>query len=395
MDSFVLDFHSKIFFGLGSEEQIGTVLRQAGLHRILIHYDAIAEQLGLLEKIRGLLMEQDLYTAMLGGVRANPSLSLVRQGIQRCLAEKIDCVVAIGGGSVMDSAKAIVIGAGNPEIDIWDCYEGRIPAPVKALKLAVVPTTAATGSETNASSVLSNDETQGKRSLFCDASRSSFAFMDPGLLYTLPKFQRSCTVADIYVHSHERYCAHHGENMITDTCSEGNMRVLLDQGRRFVEQADDYQAASEVMFAGTHAYLTCGLGGPFDWGTHNLAHEISGHFHDRTHAATITAMWGSWASYVCQYNVPRFAQYARRVFDIQVADDAQAALRGIEETVTFFRDLGMPTTVREMMGRQFTTAEIEAMAESCTYFGRRPTIGKLKELDRQDIVRIYTMANEL
>ena len=392
MNSFELDFHTKMFFGPGVEKQIGDVLVGDGISRVMVHYDKTAAEIGLLDRICKPIRDKDIKMILLGGVRPNPDIAVVRKGIEECRVNNIQCVIAVGGGSTIDSSKAIVVGTGNSDTDVWDYYDGLVPAPAKALKLVTVPTTAATGSETNASSVLSNGPL--KRSFYCDASRARFAFMNPELLYTLPKTQRRCTVADIFVHTHERYCAHHGENRIADACSEGNMRVLLECGEKFVDQSMDYQAASEVMFAGSFAYMTCGLGGPFDWSTHNLAHEVSGHLSELTHAMTVTAMWGSWAKYVVKDNTPRFAQFARNVHGVQSNDEMEAALLGIDKTIAFFNEtLKLPTSLTELSGRPFSKEEINSFADSCIFSGRRPTIGKLKELDRNDIVNIYNMAN--
>ncbi|WP_010166425.1 iron-containing alcohol dehydrogenase [Candidatus Epulonipiscium viviparus] len=393
MNSFELNFNTKIAFGKGVDDKVGETLSRDNVKNALVCYDVVAEKKGLLDKIVKQLQENSINVTLFSDIRSNPELKLVYKAIDICHKNSIDCLVAIGGGSVLDSCKAIAVGAANPDIDIWDCYLGKIPSPPTAIKIAAIPTTAATGSETNPSSVLSNDATAQKRSLFSDASRPAYAFMNPEQLYTLPLMQRNCTVVDIFVHTHERYCASRGENKVSDTCSEGNMKTLLEVGPTFIKETDNYDAASEIMWAGTNAYLSGGLGGKFDWSTHNLGHEISGHYHDKIHATTITTMWGYWAKYVCDANVERFAQFARNVFGVSNCNDKEAATEGIERTINFFKEYNMPTSITELMGRKFTSDEINELVDSCTYNGERKTIGALKPLDKNDILAIYNMAN--
>lgn len=391
MNGFELCFTTKIIFGKDAETCIGKKLKEEGVARVLLHYDDIAEKLGLLQRVGSYLEEEGIETVRHGGVVPNTSLSVIRAGIRKCLDCKVDCVVAIGGGSTMDSAKAICVGAANPDVDIWECYEGTFK-PVKALKMAVVQTTAATGSETNASSVVMNEDGNLKRSLYCEASRADYAFMNPEILYTLPRFQRACTIADILSHTFERYFTQHGENEISDQCAEGLMRTLYRISGTFLDEARDYQSASEIMWAGTSAYLYCGLGGPFDWGTHNMGHELSGMF-EKTHAATITALWPSWTRYTYTGNIDRYARYATHVLGLPASTPAQQAKAAIDLTESYFRTWGLPTTLPALIGRPLTPQELDLLTDNCMFHGKRQTVGNHTKLTRPEVHQIYTLAN--
>lgn len=390
MNGFELQFTTKIIFGKDAETSIGRQLKSEGVTSVLIHYDSAAEKLGLLDRVQGYLTEEGIQVFLHGGVVPNTSLSVIREGIEKCIRHGIDCVTAIGGGSAIDSAKAVCVGAANPDVDIWDCYEGKFK-PDKALKMAVVLTTAATGSETNPSSVVMKEEGKLKRSLYCEASRADYAFMNPEILYTLPKFQKACTISDILSHVFERYFTQHGENMISDQCSEGMMRVLYQLSHRFLNETD-YSSASELMWAGTSAYMYCGLGGPFDWGTHNMGHELSGMF-EKTHAATITAMWGTWARYVYQRNLSRFARYAKAVLGISEGSEQETALAGIERTEQYFKEWGMPVSIPQLLGRKLEEEEIQMLTDKCMFFGERDTVGNYMKLEYEDVRSIYNIAN--
>lgn len=391
MNGFELYFTTKIIFGKNAEMEIGKKMKEEGVEKVLLHYDQIAEQLGILQRVETYLNAEGISTIRHGGVVPNTKLSVIRSGINKCLDYGVDCVTAIGGGSAIDSAKAICVGTANPQVDIWDCYEGKFK-PVTAIKMAVVLTTAATGSETNASSVVMNEEEGLKRSLYCEASRADYAFMNPEILYTLPRFQRACTIADILSHTFERYFTQHGENRISDQCSEGMMRTLYELSGTFLDDPKNYDVTSEIMWAGTSAYMYCGLGGQFDWGTHNMGHELSGMF-EKTHAATVTALWCSWARYTYKNNIKRYARYADKVLHITGTTEEAAAIAGIEKTVEYFKKWGMPVDLKELMGRKLTGEELDSLTEKCMFNGRRETVGNCEKLKREDVRRIYGLAN--
>ena len=383
---------TQVVFGRDTEKQVGEMLRSLGGSRILVIYGGgSVVRSGLLARVADAMNACGLCFFTKGGVKPNPRLSFVKEAIDEYRSESIDFLLAVGGGSVIDSAKFIAHGLANPAVDVTDIWLKKT-AITKSLPVGVVLTIPAAGSETSDSAVLSDDiGVNGKRGLGTPLNRPSFAIMNPALAGTLPAYQVACGVSDIMMHTLDRYF-NPLANELTDALAEALLRTVIFYGPQAVESPDNYDAMSEIMWAGSlsHNGLT-GLGGIKDFAPHQLGHELSA-AHDVAHGASLAAIWDSWAVYVCPDNVGRFARYARKVWGICESDDEMAAAAGIQATRDFFKSIGMPTSVTECVGKQ-TDRQLSRLAHGCSY-GRTRTIGSLRELDFDDMLTIYSMANK-
>ena len=383
---------TKVVFGKHAEEQVGRLTAEQGAKKALVHFGGqSAQKSGLLDRVVESLHAAGVETVLLGGVKPNPRLSLVYEGIDLCRKEGVDFLLAVGGGSVIDSAKAIGYGLAN-EGDVWDFYEKK-RQPSACLPVGVVLTIAAAGSEMSDSSVITKEEGGLKRSVKSDLSRPRFAVMNPELTYTLPPYQTASGCTDILMHTMERYFTpRQGQGAeFTDGLAESLLRTVMASARVLRDDPLNYDARAHVMWAGSlsHNGLTgCGTLG--DWATHQLEHELGGMF-DVAHGAGLAAMWGSWARYVYREDPARFARFARNVMGLyDVGSQEQTALAGIEAFEGFLRDIRMPVNLPQL-GLEVTDAQIEELAYKCTFMGKR-TIGSFKVLGEEDIKAIYRMA---
>lgn len=393
MRSFEYFAPTKVIFGKDSHLQIGDILKKENCHKVLIHYggkSAVAS--GLIDEVSGCLTDAGIDFVTLGGVVPNPRLSKVREGIELCKKENVDFILAVGGGSVIDSAKAIGYGVANPWTDVWNFYL-KTEVPTACLPIGVIPTIAASGSEMSNSSVITNEDGWLKRGAAkCDLCRPKFALMNPKLTYSLPQYQTESGCVDILMHTMERYFVNIETMEITDSISESLMQTVIYNARILMREPDNYTARAEIMWAGSlsHNGLTgCGTGGG-DWACHQLEHELGG-LYDVTHGAGLAAIWGSWARYVYDVNPERFAQFATNVFDIPCGlDFEKTALVGIEAMEDFFRSIKMPVSLHEL-GLDLDDQQIHELAFKCSYEDTR-TIGVFKQLNMKDMEKIYTMA---
>ena len=393
MRSFEYFAPTKVIFGKDSHLQIGDILKKENCHKVLIHYggkSAVAS--GLIDEVSGYLTDAGIDFVTLGGVVPNPRLSKVREGIELCKKENVDFILAVGGGSVIDSAKAIGYGVANPWTDVWNFYL-KTEVPTACLPIGVIPTIAASGSEMSNSSVITNEDGWLKRGAAkCDLCRPKFALMNPKLTYSLPQYQTESGCVDILMHTMERYFVNIETMEITDSISESLMQTVIYNARILMKEPDNYTARAEIMWAGSlsHNGLTgCGTGGG-DWACHQLEHELGG-LYDVTHGAGLAAIWGSWARYVYDVNPERFAQFATNVFDIPCGlDFEKTALAGIEAMEDFFRSIKMPVSLHEL-GLDLDDQQIHELAFKCSYEDTR-TIGVFKQLNMKDMEKIYTMA---
>ena len=380
-----------IEFGKKSEEKVAQLIKAQNGKKVLIHYGGhSAKKSGLIDKIEKLLTEENIPYVELGGVVPNPRLSLVYKGIELAKKENVDFILAVGGGSVIDSAKAIGYGIAN-EGDVWDFYAQKRVTD-KCAPVGVVLTIAAAGSEMSNSSVITNDETGLKRSYHTEISRPRFAIMNPEFTMTLPEYQTACGCTDIMMHTMERYFTA-GETMeLTDKIAESVMQIVLKNAPILLEQPDNYESRAEVMWAGSlsHNGLTgCGIKNK-DFATHMLEHELGG-VYDVAHGAGLAAVWGSWARYVYKECLGRFKKFAINVMNVEeVGSDEEIALKGIEAMEKFYHSIGMPTSIKEL-GLELSDADIEKLADQCcdACGGHK---GSAKVLYREDIVKIYKMA---
>ena len=384
MRSFEYFAPTKVIFGKDSHLQIGDILKKENCHKVLIHYggkSAVAS--GLIDEVSGCLTDAGIDFVTLGGVVPNPRLSKVREGIELCKKENVDFILAVGGGSVIDSAKAIGYGVANPWTDVWNFYL-KTEVPTACLPIGVIPTIAASGSEMSNSSVITNEDGWLKRGAAkCDLCRPKFALMNPKLTYSLPQYQTESGCVDILMHTMERYFVNIETMEITDSISESLMQTVIYNARILMREPDNYTARAEIMWAG------CGTGGG-DWACHQLEHELGG-LYDVTHGAGLAAIWGSWARYVYDVNPERFAQFATNVFDIPCGlDFEKTALAGIEAMEDFFRSIKMPVSLHEL-GLDLDDQQIHELAFKCSYEDTR-TIGVFKQLNMKDMEKIYTLA---
>lgn len=391
MENFQYYTPTKIIFGRGAEEQTGQLAAEQGCKKVLVHYGGgSVVRSGLLERIYRSLDAAGISYVSLGGVVPNPRLSLVYEGIRLARKEQVDFILAVGGGSVIDSAKAIGYGVAN-EGDVWDFYEKRRTAKA-CLPIGVVLTIAAAGSEMSDSSVITKEEGWLKRGYSSNYARARFAVMNPELTMTLPKYQTASGCVDIMMHTMERYF-NHSENMeMTDGISEHLLRTVMKNAKILMNEPDNYQARAEVMWAGSlsHNGLTgCGTGGG-DWASHQLEHELGGMF-DVAHGAGLAAVWGSWARYVMDAAPERFAKFAVNVMGVELeAEKLKTAQKGIEAMEDFYRALDMPVCIGDM-GIELAEEQMRELAEKCSHFGKR-TIGCIKKLDQEDMYQIYKEA---
>ena len=384
---------TQVVFGRESEEQVAALVKKYGGTKVLVHYGGrSAQRSGLLDKICGLLSEGGVQHVTLGGVVPNPRLSLVHEGIRLCQQEGVDFILAVGGGSVIDSGKAIAMGVANPDDEVWDYYVGKA-TPKCALPVASVLTIPAAGSEMSPATVITNEDGDVKLGYGNELLRPKFAIMNPERTMTLPPYQTAAGVTDMMMHIFERYFTKDDDMDLTTDLAEATLRRIKTAVFDVLKNPEDYRQRAQIMWGGSVAHWgLLGMGVQEDWATHQLEHELSGMF-DVTHGAGLAAMWPSWARYVLHENLSRFVRFAVNVMDVpnDFTDPEGTALKGIEAVERFYRAIGMPTNIKELIGRDVTDQEISEMARKCSQDGRR-VIGGLKRLQTEDMVTIYNMA---
>lgn len=392
MKDFIYYAPTEVVFGKEAEQQVARLVKKYGGHKVLVHYGGkSAKASGLLDSVLDTLRAADIDFTTLGGVVPNPRLGLVREGIRLVHDEQVDFILAVGGGSVIDSAKAIALGAVY-DGDVWDFYDAKAQATA-CLPVASVLTIPAAGSEMSEASVITKEDGDIKRGYSNELTRPRFAIMNPERTFTLPPYQTAAGVTDMMMHTMERYFSHDTDMLLTDSIAEALLRTMMQCVPIALAHPDDYNSRAQIMWGGSLAHngLTgCGLLG--DWATHQIEHELSAMF-DVTHGAGLAAVWPSWARYVMDEDVTRFTRFAVNVMGVpnDDSDPKATALQGVERMEQFYHSIGMPTTIHELIGREITDDEIAEMARKCT---RDSTIthGNFKILHTQDIEAIYRMA---
>lgn len=383
---------TRVTFGIGAEEAAATELIREGARNVLIHYgsDRVIRN-GLIEGVERRLDEAGIRSIRLGGVVPNPRLSLVRKGIELCRSEKIDFILAVGGGSVIDSAKCIGYGVAY-DGDVWDFYSQKA-TPKASLPVGCILTMAAAGSEMSDSSVITNEDGWLKRGCNSDVCRLRFALLNPVLTYTLPSYQTACATVDIMMHTMERYFTGGNSLALTDELAFSLLRSVKEAGTRALEKPDDYQARATLMWASSLSHnglMAVGNDTRGDWACHQLEHELSGMF-DVAHGAGLAAIWPSWARYNIGTDPARIAKLGHNVFNVtdsgQADRDAELTIEAVE---AFYRSIGMPVRISGL-GINLTEGDIDQLALKCTFFGKR-TIGAFHKLDGKMIRDIYTLA---
>ena len=392
MQSFVQFTPTEIVFGRDTQKEAGRLVKKYGASKVLLVYGGGSViRSGLLDTVKESLQAEEISFIEISGVKPNPRLSLAREGVKKAVDFGAELILAVGGGSVIDTAKAVAVGAANPEVDIWDVWMGKASV-CKARPVGAILTISAAGSEMSDSTVLTNEETGKKAGYNSDIVRPKFAILNPELTFTLPKYQVACGVVDIMMHTLERYFTPVSGNQLTDEIAESVLRTVTRNGLAAYENPKDYDAMSEIMWCGSlsHNGLT-GLGRPKDFVCHKLGHEIGGMF-DEAHGATLSAVWGSWARYVYHLDVARFARYGKQVWNIEIEDEEEAALAAIERTEEFFRALDMPVSIGELSIGVQPDDVLRKIADSATR-GGTVTLGAFRKMDAQDMYEVYKAAN--
>ena len=389
---FTLYTPTKVVFGRKTEEKAGELVRAFGGTRVLIHYGgSSAVRSGLLDRVKASLDRVGVFHVELGGVVPNPQLEKVYEGIELAKANDVDFVLAVGGGSVIDSSKAIAYALAEPGFDVKELYEHTRIAKA-CFPVGAVLTIAAAGSEMSDSSVISYEDK--KRGYNSDLCRPKFAIMDPELTMTLPDYQTCAGCSDILMHTMERYFTNGNKMEITDALAEGLLRTVMKYASVLHKDPLNYEARAEVMWASSlsHNGLTgCGNDGN-DFASHRLEHEL-GALYGVTHGAGLTAVWGSWARYVYKNCLRRFVRFAVNVMGVDPRNsDEETALKGIASMEDFFQSIGMPVSLQELLGKAISEEEILLLARNCA-LATGGKVGNAMVLYEEDMANIYRMAN--
>ena len=354
-----------VFFGEGTEAKAGELVKRYGGSRVAIVYGGgSVVRSGLLKTVEASLKEKGLTFLEIGGARPNPTLAFALEAIDKAKAFEADFVLAVGGGSAIDTAKGLAHGLANPEADLWDIWTGAYKL-TRTTPFGVVVTMPAAGSEMSDSAVLTNEAISVKAGLSTNFNRCLFAILDPALCATLPDYQMAAGITDIMMHTMERYFIPDSHALLTDEIAEGLLRTVISQGRLVMADRSDKEAMGEVMWCAalSHNDLTH-MGRVKDFSVHKFGHVLSV-FYGAAHGASLAAVWKSWALYLYEDCLPRFARFARKVWGVTLENDAEAALKGIELTNAFFKEIGMPTSLSEL-GAHPSDEEIRRLALAVT-----------------------------
>ena len=327
-----------------------------------------------------------------GGAQPNPTLSHAEEGVKAALQFHADMIIGIGGGSSIDTAKAIAHGAANPDVPLWDLWTKKVPL-TRSLPVGAVLTMPAAGSEMSDSAVLTNERLQKKAGINSPYNRCRFAIMDPKLGCTLPKEQLAAGVTDIMMHTLERYFIQESTCELTDEIAEGLLRTVIKNGAAIVNDPNDIQAMSEIFWASSlsHNGLTeCGRGK--DFSVHKLGHALSARY-GVTHGSSLSAVWNAWANELYENCLPRFARYARNVWGIKETEDLVAAKDGIDLTIKFFKSIGMPTSLEEL-GIKVDDEDVKSLSQDAT-MGDTVRLSRIRPLSAADVGKIYKAASSI
>lgn len=388
MQNFIFKSPTEFIFGKEAENQTGSYLKKYGAKKVLVLYGGkSAKASGLLDRVTKSISEAGIEYTEMGGVQPNPILSKVREGIELCRKEQIDFLLAVGGGSVIDTMKAIGIGI-DYEGDVWDYFCGKASNP-HPYPGAVVLTIPAAGSEGSKSMVITNENGLLKRGFDCEESRSKFSILNPEITYTLPAYQTACGAVDMMSHIMERYFTNTPSVELTDRMSEAVLKTIIHAAPAAIANPSDYNARADLMWASTLAHcdlLSCGKTG--DWASHDLEHELSA-LYGIAHGAGLAVVTPAWMKYVFKHDIPRFCQFASRVFDVEMNyfNPEETALTGIYKLEEFFKKLAMPTRLADL---GITDNQFQLMAAKTTGQGTH-TIGNFAKLSENDCCQIYEL----
>lgn len=383
------NFYSPTFFIFGKEREneTGKYIKRFGGTRVLIHYGGGSViKSGLLDRVKASLDAENIYYTELGGVMPNPRSGLVYKGIDICKKENIDFVLAVGGGSTIDSSKAIALGT-EYEGDFWDFYEGK---PVeKALPVATILTISAAGSEGSSGSVITHEKGMLKRACNSDALRPVFSILNPELTYTLPNYQTACGATDMIAHVMERYFTNTTNVEITDRLCEGILLTIIKEAPIALAIPNDYESRANLMWAGMVAHNDiCGVGRDQDWSSHQMEHELSA-FYDVAHGAGLAVMFPAWMKFVIHHDINRFAQFAVRVWgcEMDFEKPENTARQGIAKFEQFLISIGMPVSFSDLDAKE---EDIPTLVKTLGLGNH--TLGSFVKLTEKDVSKIYKLA---
>lgn len=384
MQNFIYNTPTKVFFGKDTHKQVGEIIKEYGYSKIMVQYgQGSVKKSGLLDEVLTAIKEQGIQVVEMGGVEPNPKLSFVREAIKVAREQKVELILAVGGGSTLDSCKYTALGAFN-EGDVWDLVFD--PKKIKgALPVGVILTHSAAGSEMSSSAVITNMELNMKKGVNTEFNRCKFAICNPELTYSVGKYQTACGVVDIMSHTIERYFTVCDDVDVTDQIAEALLRSVIKAGKVAIESPTDYEARATLMWCSSlsHNGLT-GVGRVNYLAVHQLEHALSGAFDHVAHGAGLAVLFPAWAKYVYKYNPTRFARFARNVWGVCEDDDLKASEQGIQKMAEYFKSLGMPTTLREF---GIERESIPKIADLCTY-GQTRTINNYMPLGFKEITDI-------
>lgn len=388
MDNFTFYSPTYFDFGKNAESHVAELIRRYGGSKVLLHYGGGSiKKNGLYQRVVECLEDAGLQYVELGGVKPNPRSGLVYEGVELCKNEKVDFILAVGGGSTIDSAKAIAAGSVY-QGDFMDFYQGKASIE-KALPIGTILTIAAAGSEGSPNTVITEEKTLVKKGTKSDLLRPKFSILNPELTCTLPPYQTAAGCTDIMVHVCERYFSNTEEVEITDRLCEGILKTIIHEAPRVIENPDNYDARANIMWAGMLAHNNvCGVGRVQDWASHHIEHELSA-LYDVTHGAGLAVITPLWMRYVMKKNPHKLVLFANRVWDIPMNEEEpeKVALQGIEAFEKFLKKIGMPSTFKEIGAKE---EDIPLMTDKL--LGKKKTEGNYVKLTRDDVLKIYQSA---
>lgn len=387
MENFIFYPATKYVFGKGVENQVAEQLQAFGMKKPLVVYGkGSVVRSGLLDRVRKSLADAGIEHEEIGGIQPNPTDDKVYEGIALAKEKGIDSVLAVGGGSSIDTAKAIAA-ALLYDGDFWDFYCGKAKV-TKALPVGVVLTIPAAGSEGSGNTVITKISDMRKLGMGSDVLRPRFALMNPELTFTLPPYQTAAGITDMMAHIMERYFSNTPEVEITDRVAEGVLKAIITEAPKVMKNPEDYDARANIMWSGTLAHNgVCSGGRVEDWATHGLEHELSA-LYGVTHGAGLAVMFPAWMTYAMKENPAKLAQFARRVFDVEEADDVKAAAEGIERLKTFLTSIGMPVNMKDL---GIDNPDTDLLAQKVTE-SKGVSFGNYIKIDRDTAAKIYELA---
>ena len=387
----MLDFEfytpTKVFFGKDKQKDIGKIIKDYGFKKIMLQYGkGSIKKTGLYDEIISSLSEYDIDVVEIGGVEPNPKIEFVRKAVKLAKETGVELVLAVGGGSVIDAAKYTALGA-KANCDVWDFVSGK-EKPIAALPTACVLTIAAAGSEMSGSAVVSDLSLNMKRGFTHEFNRPLFSICNPELTYTVSSYQTACGITDIMAHTIERYFTPCEPTDLTDRVAEGILKSVINSAKVVMKDPYNYEARANIMWASSlsHNNLT-GCGRINALPVHQLEHALSGEYDSVAHGAGLAVLFPAWAKYVYMHDISRFAQFARRVWDVNELDDKKTAEQGIKAMADFFKLIGMPSTLSEFGVEENT---LDRLADLCT-FGKTRTINSTIELGFNEIKDIFNI----